>query len=202
MNETIESTEMISDSYTPDASENMGVSEDTDVSGTADVLDSADSEEYTDEETTTPSPKEGVVYILGKRRTGSIEKKVEGYFNDIAKRQYSVTWSVNASESYKSNGNENVYVEQKSGKFFDLLPKGAVYKNDSIVAFADGKRLSEGQYSVNTVLNYKDSGRTMLIVNYDASADENYSFSYTTLHPWDALIDYGGDGEEIGRAHV
>lgn len=196
MDETIESTTMISDSYTPDASANMGVSEDTDVSETADVLDSADSEEYTDEETTTPSPKEGVVYILGKRRTGSIEKKVEGYFNDIAKRQYSVTWPVNASESYQSNGNENVYVEQKSGKFFDLLPKGAVYKNDSIVAFADGKRLSEGQYSVNTVLNYKDSGRTMLIVNYDASADENYSFSYTTLHPWDALIDYGGDGED------
>ena len=83
MNETIESTAMISDSYTPDASENMGVSEDTDVSETADVLDSADSEEDTDEETTTPSPKEGVVYILGKRRTGSIEKKVEGYFNDM-----------------------------------------------------------------------------------------------------------------------
>ena len=83
VNETIESTAMIPDSYTPDASENMGVSEDTDVSETADVLDSADSEEYTDEETTTPSPKEGVVYILGKRRTGSIEKKVEGYFNDM-----------------------------------------------------------------------------------------------------------------------
>ncbi len=136
---------------------------------------------------------EGVDYVLGIDPQGEINKSVIGYRNDKINRQYSVTWSVNASESYQSDGGRKVYVKQESGKFYDLLPAGGLYKNGSVAAYADGKKLSPGQYTVSTVPNYKGSGRTMLIVDYESSADVSYSFSYTSLHPWNSAVDYGKD---------
>ncbi len=151
---------------------------------------------------------DGFEYVVGINREGEVQKRVDGFSNNKLNQQYAVTWSVNANESYLSEGAKRVYVKQQSGKFYDLLPAGGIYKKDSLSAFADGKKLSNGgQYKVKTISNYNGSGRTMLIVDYETSADKNYSFSYTTLHSWNSIIDYGKEllnsvAYETGNADI
>ena len=134
--------------------------------------------------------RNGIDYVIGVIKQGDIQKNVIGYRNDTVNRRYRITWSVEASESYQAEGNRRVYVNQESGTFYDLLPLGGVYVPDSVIAYADGVRLSDGQYSVKTVENYKNSGRTMLIVQYNVPADKYY-FTYSTNHAWDVILEYG-----------
>lgn len=134
--------------------------------------------------------REGTDYVIGVIRHGNIEKKVTGYANSVVRREYTVTWSVNADESYLDEGHTRVPVTQESGVFYDLLPQGAVFKRDSLIAYADGKRLSAGKYKIETFVNYKDSGRTLLKLSFNQSADR-YAFSFSTLHSWDMIGTYG-----------
>ena len=134
--------------------------------------------------------RNGIDYVIGVIRQGDIQKNVIGYRNDTVNRQYRITWSVEASESYLAEENRRVYVNQESGTFYDLLPLGGVYVPDSVIAYADGVRLSDGQYSVKTVENYKNSGRTLLTVQYNVPADKYY-FIYSTSHAWDVILEYG-----------
>ena len=134
--------------------------------------------------------RNGIDYVIGVIREGDIQKKVIGYRNDAVNRLYRITWSVEASESYLADRNRRVYVNQESGTFYDLLPLGGVYVPGSVIAYADGVRLSDGQYSVKTVENYRHSGHTMLIVQYNVPADKYY-FTYSTSHAWDMILEYG-----------
>ena len=134
--------------------------------------------------------RNGTDYVIGVIRHGDIKKSEIGYRNDTVNRQYRITWSVEASESYLAEGHRRVYVNQESGTFYDLLPLGGLYVPDSVIAYADGVRLSDGQYSVKTVENYKNSGRTLLTVQYNVPADKYY-FTYSTNHPWDVILEYG-----------
>ena len=70
--------------------------------------------------------REGTDYVIGVIRHGNIQKKVTGYANNVVRREYTVTWSVNADESYLDEGHTRVPVTQESGVFYDLLPLGAV----------------------------------------------------------------------------
>ena len=133
--------------------------------------------------------RNGTDYVIGVIRHGDIKKSEIGYRNDTVNRQYRITWSVEASESYPT-GEGRAYVNQESGTFYDLLPLGGLYVPDSVIAYADSVRLSDGQYSVKTVENYKNSGRTMLIVQYNVPADKYY-FTYSTSHAWDVILEYG-----------
>ncbi|MBQ8935029.1 MAG: hypothetical protein IJ049_01310, partial [Oscillospiraceae bacterium] len=134
--------------------------------------------------------RNGTDYVIGVNKQGDIQKEVIGYRNDTVNRLYRITWSVEASESYLAEGNQRVYVNQESGTFYDLLPLGGVYVPNSVIAYADGVRLIDGQYSVKTVENYKGSGRTMLIVQYNVPADKYY-FTCATSHPWDVILEHG-----------
>ena len=134
--------------------------------------------------------KTGTDYVIGIIRHGNIKKSVTGYANSVVKREYTVTWTVNADESYLDEGHTRVPVTQESGIFYDLMPKGANYKVGSLVAYADGKRLSPGKYEIETFANYNDSGRTLLKVSFNQIADK-YAFTFSTLHSWDMIQAYG-----------
>ena len=135
-------------------------------------------------------PDTGVDYILGVDKEGHVQKDLIGHKNNVIKRCYSITWQCSASESYLKEGDVREYIEQQSGTFYDLIPSGGEFTPGSVVAYADGKELVAGEYEVRTVLNHKESGRTLIIVEIKIPAKEYY-FTYKTEHSWDAIHEYG-----------
>ncbi len=55
-------------------------------------------------------------------------------------------------------------VVQQSGVFYDLLPKGGEIDLDTVEVFADNTVLRDSLYDIETINNYQDSGRTLLII--------------------------------------
>ena len=128
-------------------------------------------------------------YITGKNKSSLLEKSFVGATNSAKKREYTVTWNVSMSESYRDN--ESTYpIPQQSGVFYDLLPDGAVYKKDSLSVYAGSTKLESWKYTVTVDDNYRNSGRMMLKIAINESAD-SYRLVYSTVHPWEAIADYG-----------
>lgn len=133
---------------------------------------------------------QGTDYIQRVERHSSIKKDITATRNDKLRKQYTVTWRVQASESYTDNDG-NYYVPQQSGTFYDLAPAGAVIDLSSVSVTASGQILSAGSYTVTTTENYKDSGRTLLTVAIAEPTSTQYIFTYNTIHQWNAIQDYG-----------
>ena len=128
-------------------------------------------------------------YITGKIKSSLLKKSFVGATNSAKKKEYTATWNVSMSESYRDN--EGTYpIPQQSGVFYDLLPDGAVYKKDSLSVYAGSTKLESWKYTVTVDDNYRDSGRTMLKIAINESAN-SYRFVYSTVHPWEAIADYG-----------
>ena len=62
-------------------------------------------------------------------------------------------------------------VVQQSGVFYDLLPKGGEIDLDTVEVFADNTVLRDSLYDIETINNYQDSGRTLLIIKIKRSTD-------------------------------
>ena len=140
-------------------------------------------------------------------KASEISKKVTGASNNRRKKYCTVSWKVNANETFTTgtgDTNDSSFISQSSGTFYDLLPAGATLQTGSVyVAIPHGTQnptsykwsgeedyLAENGYTVETMENYKDSGRTMLIVRIK-DPGSCYSVYYTTIHSWDAIADYG-----------
>ena len=134
--------------------------------------------------------RQGTDYVTGVKRHGNIEKSVNGYTNNVVKREYTVTWSVNAGETYQDARGNRVPMTQENGIFYDLLPRGASFKRESLTVYADGVRLSPGKYEIETFANYRDSGRMLLKLSINQMADK-YAFTFSTVHSWDMIRAYG-----------
>ncbi len=134
--------------------------------------------------------RQGKSYVVGRKREGEINKEVTHYVNDKVKEEYRITWTAEASESYLSDGNKRIRLEQQGGVFYDLLPNGSTYQKGSLQAYANENLLQEGQYSIEMIQNYGGSGRIMLLVRLYVPA-KKYRMSYTTLHTWDSIKEYG-----------
>ena len=131
---------------------------------------------------------EGADYGTVQTTVSSFDKSIESYHNDTVSKTAEATWNLAFSEQYAATGTP---VLQSSGKFYDLLPKGADYKPDSAVVYSDdGTKLNSSDYTVSVDSDWKNSGRTMLIVSINKSADK-YEMTYTSSSSWDALKDYG-----------
>ena len=136
--------------------------------------------------------KEGFDYATGIIRHGRVDKKVKSYVNDTVDQAYRVTWDVTASESYIDTDGETKFVWQNSGTLYDLLPLGGICLTDTISVFADGERLEAGQYTVETILNYKETGRTLLVVHIGKGAYK-YEMAFSSAHPWDSIAQYSSE---------
>lgn len=130
---------------------------------------------------------EGTAYAGMQQRQGLISKVYDSYSNDRVGKMVSVKWHVTASEKNKTTNNN---VQQKSGTFYDLLPKGATYKEGSAVVYADGEKLADGVYTVSVTDNYKDSGQTLLTVKIGKAANQ-YDLYYESQHSHDVIKDSG-----------
>ena len=119
-----------------------------------------------------------------------ISKTVASVANKKAKKQYTITWKVNAWETATSGDGVAEYIMQDSGKFYDLIPLGGEIDINSIQVQTEKGFLPENEYSYEVIPNYNDSGRNMLIVIINAQADY-YNVYYTTLHSWESMKDFG-----------
>ena len=149
------------------------------------------------------------------QRNSQITKEVTGGLNVARKKSYTISWKVNAFESYLSGTDNSQYLQQSSGTFYDLLPAGSSLQANSVkigipksnkvtprtnssgvvegVSSSDAlEYLSSSDYEVTTIENYKDSGRTMLIVKVNRPA-LYYTMFYNTTYPWDSITDFGTD---------
>ncbi|MBQ6043111.1 MAG: Cna B-type domain-containing protein, partial [Clostridia bacterium] len=132
----------------------------------------------------------GVDYVIGVTRQSEIKKTVR-FKNDPLKKRCLLTWTITMNETSQIQNGSRIYVEQKSGVFYDLLPYGGNFDKSSLVVSADGYRLNPNQYSSETITNYNGSGRTLLIVRITEPAKRTYSFNYQTSHSWDSIAEFG-----------
>ena len=140
-------------------------------------------------------------------KASEISKKATGASNNRRKKYCTVSWKVNANETFTTgtgDANDSAFISQSAGTFYDLLPAGATLQTGSVyIAIPHGTQnpttykwsgeedyLAENGYTVETIENYKNSGRTMLIVRIK-DPGLCYSVYYTTIHSWDAIADYG-----------
>ena len=108
--------------------------------------------------------------------------------------------------------NTNMVKEQRSAIFYDLLPLGMYADYSSIKSYAlelgsYGRTLKGEQFehTVETIDNYKGTGRTMLILHitvpetienlfYEATYGKfgtGFYITYDAYYPWESLLDFG-----------
>ena len=122
--------------------------------------------------------------------SSDITKNIASVSNSRSKRVYTITWKVNAWEKATAGTGEAEYVWQDSGIFYDLIPLGGTIDLDSIQIQTQDGFLAKNSYSYEVIDNYKNSGRSMLIVRVKDQA-QYYNVYYSTLHTWDSMKDYG-----------
>ena len=138
----------------------------------------------------------GLDYAVGIVRDGHLEKNLTSYSNDKINRLFSVEWRIIAYEDFMDIDNRRKPVTQNSGVFYDLLPVAASYKDGSVEAYVDGEQINEGSFEVETVTNYNNTGRTLLIVRFNVPGDK-YMFYYTSLFSWDDVTDVLKDDNTV-----
>lgn len=136
--------------------------------------------------------KEDTEYARISQRYSELDKSVVSVSNNVKKRTYTISWMVEQSEEMEwGEGGDRSYIPQNGGTFYDLLPEGAVFDRKSVdVQVTHDEFLPSSTYTVKTIDNYKDTGRTMLIIDIHVSAN-HYNVYYNTVHSWNSLADYG-----------
>ena len=129
-------------------------------------------------------------YIKKVTPESEFKKDIVQSKNDKRRKQYVVTWRLSAKEQYKDNSGVHG-IRQDSGTFYDLLPAGASFAQDSMEVWASENKLSNGTYTLSLIENYKDSGRTLVKIQVKEPTTTQYQVSYQTTHDYDAIQDYG-----------
>lgn len=119
-----------------------------------------------------------------------ISKRVSSVSNNVVKRNYNITWRVNAWEKITGGTGITEYLIQDSGKFYDLIPEGGVVDVSSLQVLTEAGYLPDNEYTYDIISNFKNSGRTMLIIDINTQA-QYYTVYYKTVHSWDRIKDYG-----------
>lgn len=132
----------------------------------------------------------GTDYVQKVIRESEIKKDVIQTKNLKRESQFEVTWRVNAQEKYTDNSGMH-YIYQNSGKFYDLLPAGAILDPTSLSVSASDTVLTLGEYSYETQSNYRNTGRTLLLITISEPTKTRYSFTYMTSHAHASINDYG-----------
>ena len=133
--------------------------------------------------------KEGFVYAAGLVRHGEVTKSAPNSWNDTIAQAYLVMWEITADEWFKNPEGSTAYVWQNSGTLYDLLPPGGLCLEDTVTLYADEQKVPDSEYTIETIPNYKNTGRTLLMVHTDQGA-YHYRMTFTSSHPWDFIAQY------------
>ena len=148
--------------------------------------------------------------ISGATYGAKLDKTLK-YTNDI--RNKAVTLDYTLSTTIQTNMNEKelnkaidkgIYLEEKQGTWYDLLPAGVTVDTRTIKMNRDGDNIE----SIKIIEDYKNTGRNLLIVKAklkpiyktqysrmsitgDTGLYDNPSLSFRAYYTWTSLSDFG-----------
>ena len=133
--------------------------------------------------------------MIRAQKDSEITKKAVSATNNRKQKQYAITWRVAMSETITSGagGGTKEPIPQNGGVFYDLLPEGAVFSDNSVyITDETGGEISSSNYTVTSTPNFRDTDRTMVKIDIASSA-KSYTLYYDTIHSWNDIKDYGTD---------
>ena len=128
-------------------------------------------------------------YFIGYRVTSSLNKKITSFENDNADKYATLSWKIDMEESYISNDGKH-YIKQNTGTFYDLLPQGGEVNLSTVAVQTEGGYLDPSGYDVSAIVNYRDTGRTMLVVKMKDQF-EYATLTFDLIYSWESVVDYG-----------
>ena len=135
-------------------------------------------------------------YIIGVQKESTIKKEVAFTTGNSLRRFATVGWRVEIDEHYMTNEGI-VYIPQDTGVFYDLLPIGNMIDTASVAVgvdynnnFSNIRYLKENDFEVSAIVNYKNTGRTLLAVRIKEQF-RRAMLTYNTIYTWDSAMDYG-----------
>lgn len=131
-------------------------------------------------------------YIQKVEQESEIKKDVVQTKNLKKESQYVVSWKVSVQEKYTDKTGVHSILQQ-SGIFYDLLPAGSILDISSINILASGNPLVPGGYTLETINNFRNSGRTLVVINIPEPTTDRYVLSYDTRCSYDSIKDFGKD---------
>lgn len=134
----------------------------------------------------------GMDRLRGTQRDSAISKYVTATGSQSRKKLFTVTWCVDAQESYTVGTGSREMIAQSSGTFYDLLPKGCTLDEDSVAVMTEWGYLDESEFTIRQTPNFRGSGRTLLTVDIVAGGNY-YQLYYNTIHTWDSIKDFGSE---------
>lgn len=166
----------------------------------------------------------GWVLLEGYPTTSTMNKEIVKTTNDTNNNLYDIEYKSYAYEAAYSNysdpfdneANPGSMKEQKTGTFYDLLPKGmyvdigkikvsTIYRQGAYTYLAD----RPCDFTVQLKENWRNSGRTMMIIHASMKPGEKNSIKYTNVqvsgwewesgflleyhgyYPWESCFDFG-----------
>ncbi len=124
------------------------------------------------------------------QRDSFIEKEVVSTSNNKRKKNYAITWKTTLKEEWTYGQGEKGYINQESGIFYDLLPKGMSLDPKSVAVETQNGYLDDNAISVDRTYNYQNTGRELLKIEVKESGDY-YNLYFDTIIDWDNLRDFG-----------
>lgn len=126
-------------------------------------------------------------------RFSSVDKRVVSSSNNKKKQFYTITWKADMSETYTYGEGSTANIEQNSGVYYDLIPYGQTFNPATVSVRINGDVwLGEGDYTVESIPNYKDTGRTLAIIRINVPFDTS-SVTFDTTISWNTISDIGTD---------
>ena len=127
-------------------------------------------------------------YVVADERHSSIKKTTtKNRFNDTERREVGTEWSITLKETTPTSTGED-YIRQNGGTVYDLLPYGTSVDLDTLKVYLDGKKYDKWTLDTEILLNYKGSGRTMLIIRITQSFN-TATIYLTTITSWNTLME-------------
>lgn len=122
-------------------------------------------------------------------KDSSIKKEVVSTGSNKIKKKYTLRWKISPRETLTTNSGTS-YISQKSGVFYDLLPKGMHLEKGSVSIETQKGVLDKNSFSYKVTQDYRNSGRDMVKISVPVAADY-YDVYLNSEMSWDAIKDYG-----------
>ena len=123
------------------------------------------------------------------KKESEIHKHIVSTGSNKIKKKYIIRWKITPRETLTTDEGTD-YLVQKSGTFYDLLPKGMHLQKGSIDVETESNMLEHSSFSYDITEDYKGSGRDLIKVSVPVEA-KYYNLYLNAEISWDAIKDYG-----------
>ena len=135
-------------------------------------------------------------YACVTKHDSGMEKTVVTTTNNTKRRYFTITWKLSMMETITTDAKGTTKgVVQDGGTFYDLIPAGCEVDKNSIAVYDNTdphnkKALPASAVDVRLLTNYKQTGRTMLVIHIKDEGT-NYSATFDTRQSWNSIKDFG-----------